>query len=87
MLEAEVIVHRHHVHTWFSRTRTQHDNSTDIGMDSSNLPQVRISVQDFIHQSVLYGGIAEHSCRVVFLVVLGTVINLALGNAIRRGIL
>ena len=66
MLEAEVIAHRHHVHTSFSRTRTQHDNSMDIGMDSRNLPQVRISVQDFIHQNVLYGGIAVHSCRVVF---------------------
>ena len=54
MLEAEVIAHRHHVHTSFSRTRTQHDNSMDIGMDSSNFPQVRISVQDFIHQSWWY---------------------------------
>jgi len=86
MLEAEVIAHRHHIHTWFSRTRTQHDNSMDIGIDSSNFPQVRISVQGFIHQSVLYSGIAVHSCRVVFLVVLGSVINLALENAIRRGI-
>jgi len=56
-------------------------------MDSSNFPQVRIYVQDFIHQSVLYGGIAVHSCRVVFLVVLGSVISLALENAIRRGVL
>ena len=44
----------------------------DIGMDSNNFHQVQISVQDFIHQSVLYGGIAVYSCRVVFLVVLGS---------------